>query len=214
MSNLITSLYPYLPMIFVVGLMLAAAKVVSILRQTDDSAGEPQGTNPIMIVIMAVFFLALLLLANSMTGGRVAALLGVIIRNPLALPMVGMFAVKRMHSSDKGIYTTASIKDHGVMGAGKYIVHTGKTIKVGGRNIYHQTNIYGKGRLGGTRYETRKGKVVSCKTMFKTTWHINYVTPDSDEWKIKAFKAVSSKAAEKHASDYCLRHGYTLLCVW
>ena len=114
----------------------------------------------------------------------------------------------------KGIYTTASIKDHGVMGAGRYIVHTGKTITVSGRNIYHQTNIYGKGRLGGTRYETRKGKVVSCKTMFKTTWHINYVTPDSDEWKIKAFKAVSSKAAEKHASDYCLRHGYTLLCVW
>lgn len=100
MNNLITSLYPYLPMIFVVGLMLAAAKVVSILRQTDDSTGEPQGTSPAMIIIMAVLFLALLLLANSMTGGRVMALLGVIIRNPLALPMIGMFAVKRFHSRD------------------------------------------------------------------------------------------------------------------
>lgn len=103
--NLLTNLYPYLPMLFVLGLMFAAAKVVSILRQTDDSTMEKQGTSPITIVLMAVLFLALLLLANGMTGGRVMALLGVIVRNPMALPLVGMFAVKRLHSSDNGLQT-------------------------------------------------------------------------------------------------------------
>lgn len=86
MQNLITSLYPYLPLLFVVALIVAAAKVVSILRQTDDATGEPQGTHPAMIIAMAVLFLGLLLLANSMTGGRVMALLGVIIRSPMTLP--------------------------------------------------------------------------------------------------------------------------------
>lgn len=100
MNNLITSLYPYLPMLFVVGLMLAAAKVVSILRRTDDSTMERQGTSPIMIILMAVLFLGLLLLANSMTDGRIMALLGVVTRSPMALPLVGMFAVKRFHSRD------------------------------------------------------------------------------------------------------------------
>lgn len=114
----------------------------------------------------------------------------------------------------KGIYAYASIHNHGPMRGKKYIVHTGKTIKISGRNTYHLTNIYGKGRLGGKRYETRKGKVVNLKTMHKITWHINYIAPGSDEWRLKAFKAVSEDGALRHAYNYCLKHGYSLLNLW